>query len=185
LAALHRLIQRLSDQMHPWPLCAQVTSRRIDDASSPAGVLQTLCERASFRAEAAAELHKQLFKQKLLQLVGSWGARACTWVGLVGWRWRRGVRLGAAGVVRPPPKPLPLPHTHRVLPPCRPQVSKRKLTEQDDAELTRVRRILCIPDAVANAVVKNTAGGAGLAWGWGGAFVGVGRGVCDSGAELL
>eukprot|EP00877_Chromochloris_zofingiensis_P006644 jgi/Chrzof1/2232/Cz11g07180.t1_TIC110[v5.2] len=47
----------------------EVTSRRIDAAESPAGVLQDLCERSGFGPEAALEFHKQLYRQKLQQLL--------------------------------------------------------------------------------------------------------------------
>lgn len=46
-----------------------VTAPRIDAAESPAGVLQDLCERSGFGPEAALEFHKQLYRQKLQQLL--------------------------------------------------------------------------------------------------------------------
>lgn len=47
----------------------EVTSGRLDAAASPAAVLQTLCEKVRFRPEAALELHRQLYKQKVVSLL--------------------------------------------------------------------------------------------------------------------
>ncbi|KAG2482678.1 hypothetical protein HYH03_018413 [Edaphochlamys debaryana] len=49
----------------------EVTSGRLDAAESPAKVLQQLCEKVRFRPEAALELHRQLYKQKMAQLLES------------------------------------------------------------------------------------------------------------------
>jgi hypothetical protein len=62
-------------------------------------VLGKLVEDSGFSPEAAADLHKQLYRQKLNQ-----------------------------------------------------QVSKKKLTNEDLEELKRIRRILCIPQDVADQV---------------------------------
>jgi hypothetical protein len=54
-----------------------VTSRRIDAAASPAQVLGELVGRSGFSPEAALELHKSLYRQKLNQVGGhgaDWGA---------------------------------------------------------------------------------------------------------------
>jgi len=47
----------------------EVTSKRIDAATSPAEVLGKLVGDSGFSPEAAADLHKQLYRQKLNQLV--------------------------------------------------------------------------------------------------------------------
>ncbi|GBF94257.1 110 kDa translocon of chloroplast envelope inner membrane [Raphidocelis subcapitata] len=47
----------------------EVTSRRIDAAASPAQVLGDLVGRSGFSPEAALELHKSLYRQKITQLV--------------------------------------------------------------------------------------------------------------------
>ncbi|KAI8475724.1 MAG: hypothetical protein J3K34DRAFT_517150 [Monoraphidium minutum] len=83
----------------------EVTSRRIDGAESPAKALSDMIEKSGFSAEAAAELHKSLYRQKVNQLV-----------------------------------------------------AKKKLTDQDDADLARIRRILCVPDDAAAEVERATAG---------------------------
>lgn len=46
----------------------EVTSRRIDDAEAPAKVLSDLVSKSGFSAEAAAELHKSLYRQKMNQV---------------------------------------------------------------------------------------------------------------------
>jgi len=48
----------------------EVTSRRIDQAESPAKVLADLIERSGYSPEMAAELHKSLYRQKLNQVGG-------------------------------------------------------------------------------------------------------------------
>lgn len=83
----------------------EVTSKRIDEAASPAAVLQSLCERSHFGPESAAKLHLQLYKQKLASIV-----------------------------------------------------EKRKIGADDEKDLQRIRRVLCIPNAEANKVMKETAG---------------------------
>lgn len=47
----------------------EVTSGRLDAAPSPAAVLQGLCEKVRFGPEAAFELHKQLYRGKMMTLV--------------------------------------------------------------------------------------------------------------------
>lgn len=42
---------------------------RLDAAASPASVLQMLCDRVRFRPEAALELHRQLYKSKMMTLL--------------------------------------------------------------------------------------------------------------------
>ena len=42
-----------------------MTSGRLDAAPSKAAVLQQLCDRLKFSAEAAAALHKSLYRQKI------------------------------------------------------------------------------------------------------------------------
>mmetsp|Transcript_30974 Transcript_30974/g.68639 ORF Transcript_30974/g.68639 Transcript_30974/m.68639 type:complete len:1037 (+) Transcript_30974:146-3256(+) len=83
----------------------EVTSRRIDEAESPASVLQQLCDRVKFSPEAALDLHRQLYKQKLAQLI-----------------------------------------------------DKGRLSEQDQADLARIRRVLCLPEAVVKKVSRETSG---------------------------
>ncbi|KAF6255592.1 hypothetical protein COO60DRAFT_1641425 [Scenedesmus sp. NREL 46B-D3] len=83
----------------------EVTSRRIDAASSPAQLLGELVEKSGYSPQAAAELHKQLYRTKLQQLV-----------------------------------------------------AKKKLSQDEQEELKRIRRILCIPADVAAQVMRVTAG---------------------------
>eukprot|EP00878_Enallax_costatus_P008337 GHUV01008715.1.p1 GENE.GHUV01008715.1~~GHUV01008715.1.p1 ORF type:complete len:884 (+),score=360.27 GHUV01008715.1:261-2912(+) len=82
-----------------------VTSRKIDEAPSPAQVLGELVEKSGYSPQAAAELHKQLYRQKLNQLV-----------------------------------------------------AKKKITDAEQEDLKRIRRILCIPADAANQVMRLTAG---------------------------
>ncbi|KAF8060559.1 SULTR2 [Scenedesmus sp. PABB004] len=82
-----------------------VTTRRIDEAASPAQVLGELVERSGYSPQAAAELHKSLYRTKLGQLV-----------------------------------------------------AKKKLTPEEQEELKRIRRILCIPGDAAAQVLRGTAG---------------------------
>ena len=56
-------------RMHRQLLREEVTSGRLDAASSKAQVLAELCERLNFDAEAAAALHRQLYRQKLDSLL--------------------------------------------------------------------------------------------------------------------
>jgi hypothetical protein len=80
---------------HSWSLLA---------ASAVAvQVLGELVDKSGYSPQAAAELHKQLYRQKVQQLV-----------------------------------------------------AKKKLTSEDNAELARIRRILCIPPDVANQVLCRT-----------------------------
>eukprot|EP00879_Flechtneria_rotunda_P009976 GHRR01010432.1.p1 GENE.GHRR01010432.1~~GHRR01010432.1.p1 ORF type:complete len:735 (+),score=296.51 GHRR01010432.1:437-2641(+) len=83
----------------------EVQSRRIDTAQSPAQVLGELVQASGYSPQAAAELHKSLYRQKLQQLV-----------------------------------------------------AKKKLTAEDEEDLKRIRRILCIPGDVAGQVMRTTAG---------------------------
>ncbi len=69
-------------------------------------MLQSLCERTGFSPESAFNLHKQLFRQRVEQLL-----------------------------------------------------AKKRLTDEDDADIKRIRRILCITDEAANRIMKSTAGG--------------------------
>ena len=43
----------------------EVTSGRLDQASSKAAVLQQLCDRLKFNPEAAGALHRSLYRQKM------------------------------------------------------------------------------------------------------------------------
>jgi len=86
-------------------LKAEVSSRRIDAAPSPAAVLQDLCRRSGFAPEAALVLHRTLYRQKMAQLA-----------------------------------------------------AKRRLTDADEADLARIRRVLCVPAAVAAEVARATCG---------------------------
>lgn len=43
----------------------EVTSGRLDAASSKAAVLQQLCDRLKFNPEAAGALHRSLYRQKM------------------------------------------------------------------------------------------------------------------------
>ena len=45
------------------------TSGKLDEAPSKAEVLGELCDRLNFEDEAAAQLHKQLYREKLTSLV--------------------------------------------------------------------------------------------------------------------
>uniref|UniRef100_A0A383VE54 Uncharacterized protein n=1 Tax=Tetradesmus obliquus TaxID=3088 RepID=A0A383VE54_TETOB len=83
----------------------EVTSRRLDAAASPAQLLGELVEKSGYSPQAAAELHKQLYRTKLQQLV-----------------------------------------------------AKKKLSSEEQQELTRIRRILCITPEVASQVMRATAG---------------------------
>ncbi|KIY96976.1 hypothetical protein MNEG_10986 [Monoraphidium neglectum] len=92
-------------QLYRRLLREEVTSRRIDEAESPAKVLADLVTRSGFSPETAAELHKSLYRQKLNQVV-----------------------------------------------------AKKKLTDQDEEDLSRIRRVLCIPQDAADEAVRATAG---------------------------
>ena len=43
----------------------EVTSGRLDQATSKAAVLQQLCDRLKFNPEAAGSLHRSLYRQKM------------------------------------------------------------------------------------------------------------------------
>ncbi|GLC39997.1 hypothetical protein PLESTB_000120100 [Pleodorina starrii] len=63
------LRDEVSAKLYRRLLKEEVTSGRLDAAASPAGVLQTLCDRVRFRPEAALELHRQLYKAKMSSLL--------------------------------------------------------------------------------------------------------------------
>lgn len=84
----------------------EFTSGRLDEAPSKAEVLATLCERVRFDDEAAKELHRALYRQKLSSLL-----------------------------------------------------EKKKLTDEDDAELARLQRLLCIQSAERDEIHKELCGG--------------------------
>eukprot|EP00798_Chlamydomonas_sp_ICE-L_P010243 gene10243-8160_t len=54
-----------SSRLYKKLLREEVVSKRIDEAADPADVLKSLCEKVRFSPEAATELHKQLYKQKI------------------------------------------------------------------------------------------------------------------------
>lgn len=62
------IVEEVAARLYRRLLRDEVTSGRLDAAASPAGVLQVLCERVRFSAEAAMEMHRQLYKQKLSSL---------------------------------------------------------------------------------------------------------------------
>ncbi|KAK9915263.1 hypothetical protein WJX75_006851 [Coccomyxa subellipsoidea] len=81
------------------------TNGKLEAAPSKAEVLGDLCDRLNFDGEAAAQLHKQLYREKLTSLV-----------------------------------------------------EKKKLTDEDSAELDRLRRLLCIPKADVQQLHKDICG---------------------------
>eukprot|EP00798_Chlamydomonas_sp_ICE-L_P030469 gene30469-35480_t len=85
-------------------LRAEVLSKRIDEA--PATVLQALCQKVRFSPEAAMELHKELYKNKLKNVLEA----------------------------------------------------KQVLSDADEADLARVRRILCLTNEVAQKGQLDVAG---------------------------
>ncbi|GIL58607.1 hypothetical protein Vafri_13622 [Volvox africanus] len=65
------LRDEVSAKLYRRLLKEEVTSGRLDAAASPAGVLQSLCDKVRFRPEAALELHRQLYKAKMSALLES------------------------------------------------------------------------------------------------------------------
>ncbi|EFJ41589.1 hypothetical protein VOLCADRAFT_98450 [Volvox carteri f. nagariensis] len=63
------LRDEVSAKLYRRLLKEEVTSGRLDSATSPASVLQSLCDKVRFRPEAALELHRQLYKAKLSALL--------------------------------------------------------------------------------------------------------------------
>ena len=71
-----------------WPrrrlLREEFTSGRLDAAPSKAAVLGELCERLGYDAEAAAALHRQLYRERLEGMVAAAkridGARLCSFL---------------------------------------------------------------------------------------------------------
>lgn len=84
----------------------EVTSGRLDAASSKAEVLGELVDKVRWDSDAAMELHKSLYRQKLSSLL-----------------------------------------------------EKKALSQEDDAELARLQRLLCIPNDHRNAVHAELCGG--------------------------
>lgn len=102
---MQSIVEEVAARLYRRLLKDEVTSGRLDAAASPASVLSTLCDKVRFSPEAAMEMHRQLYKQKLASLV-----------------------------------------------------DKKVLSDADDNDLKRVRRILCITADVAKRVQKEVCG---------------------------
>lgn len=67
-SATQQLQDEVAARLYKRLLKDEVTSGRLDAAESPAQVLGALCDRVRFSPEAALELHKGLYKAKLMTL---------------------------------------------------------------------------------------------------------------------